>query len=270
MPRFQVGESPLHVVQRGAGTPLLLVHGYPLDHSMWLGQLNGLSDEYRVIAPDLRGFGSSVVTPGTVTMKQLADDLVSLLDALGIDEPIIFCGLSMGGYAAWQFALAHRSRLARLILCDTRAVADSAEAAAGRLKTAERVLTEGSAVAAEAIIPKLFAPATFQEQPRTVESTRQVILRTNPEGIAAALKGMAQRPDVSSRLSEIDVPALLICGEHDGIAPPAEMRQIAAAMPNARFVEVTAAGHMAPLERPAEVNTAIREFLRATQIPTRT
>jgi len=167
----------------------------------------------------------------------------------------------MGGYVAWQFALRHRARLAKLILCDTRAVADTPEAAAGRRKTAESVLAEGAKVVAEAMLPKLFAPATSHEQPQVVEATRQVILRTDPRGIAAALLGMAERPDVSSRLREIDVPALVLCGQHDGIAPPAEMRQIAGTLPHAQYVEIPAAGHMAPLEQPAAVNVALRKFL---------
>ena len=122
------------------------------------------------------------------------------------------------------------------------------------------MLAEGAAVAADALLPKLFAPATYVQQPQIVEATRQVILRTKPEGIAAALRGMAQRPDVTVRLSEIDVPALVICGQHDGISPPAEMRQFAAQLPNARFVEIADAGHMSPLEQPQAVNAAIREF----------
>src|SRR5437879_9784417 len=125
-----------------------------------------------MIAPDLRGFGQSDVTHGTVMMEQFADDIAALLNALLITEPIVFCALSMGGYVAWQFALRHRQRLARLILCDTRAVADSPEAAAGRLKTAERVLAEGASVAAEALLPKLFAPTTYSERPQIVEATR--------------------------------------------------------------------------------------------------
>jgi 3-oxoadipate enol-lactonase len=251
----------LNVIEKGRGTPLLLAHGYPLDHSMWRGQIDGLADICRVIAPDLRGFGASDVTPGTVTMEKMADDLAAMLDALAIQGPVVFCGLSMGGYVAWQFAARHRARLSRLILCDTKAIADSAEAAAGRLKTAEKVLAEGSAVAADTLLPKLFAPATYDEQPKIMEATRQVILKTKPDGIAAALRGMAERPDVTSQLKKIDVPALLICGQHDGISPPAEMRGIAGQMPNARFVEVSDAGHMAPLEQPDAVNRAIREFV---------
>jgi len=262
MASVQLADVALHVVERGRGTPLLLVHGFPLDHTMWHGQLDALADTCRVIAPDLRGFGASSVVAGTATMTQLADDLAALLEKLAISEPVVFCGLSMGGYVAWQFALRHPQKLAKLIVCDTRAVADSAEAAAGRIKTADKVLKEGAGVVAEAMLPKLFAPDTAKSQPTLVEATRQVILGTAPEGIAAALRGMAERPDVTAQLAQIKVPTLVICGEHDGIAPPAEMRGIAEQLPAGKFALIKQAGHMAPLEQPAAVNAAIREFLR--------
>ena len=261
MPLISIGDISLNVLERGRGKPLVLVHGFPLDQTMWQRQIDDLAGDCRVIAPDLRGFGASGVTLGTVTMARMADDLAAMLDGLGVREPVAFCGLSMGGYVGWQFALRHRSRAARLILCDTRAVADSPEAAAGRLKTAERVVAEGASVVAEAMLGKHFAPATLEQQPDLVEATRQVMLRTAPEGIAAALRGMAERPDVSGHLAEFDVPALVICGEHDAISPASEMRGIAERLPQAQFMEIKDAGHMAPLERPVAVNAALREFL---------
>jgi 3-oxoadipate enol-lactonase len=261
MPFANVHDGQLHYVERGSGTPLVLAHGFPLDHSMWEGQLEGLSDRFQLLAPDLRGFGQSVVTPGLATMQLMADDIVDLLDAAGIRQPIVFCGLSMGGYVAWQFALRHRDRLAKLILCDTRAVGDSSETAANRIGLATRVQMEGPGFIAETMLPKLFAPETIAAQAPCVEVTRQVILRSDPKGIAAASRGMAQRPDVTAHLAQLDIPALLICGEHDAISPPAEMRGIADAMPQATYVAIAGAGHMAPLEKPAEVNAAIAEFL---------
>jgi len=262
MPVAQVGDLRLNYALRGSGPPLLLVHGFPLDHSMWRGQLEALSATHRVIAPDLRGFGASSVTAGTVTMAQFADDLAGLLDELSIAQPVVFCGLSMGGYVAWQFALRHRAKLAKLILCDTRAIADTPEAAAGRSKTAEKVLAEGATVVAEAMLPKLFAPPTAERNPAIIAATKEVMLKTSPSGIAAALRGMAERPDVSGRLADFDVPALVLCGQHDAISPPAEMRGFASQMPNARYVEIADAGHMAPLEQPAAVHVALTEFLR--------
>ncbi|MDX1948324.1 MAG: alpha/beta fold hydrolase [Pirellulaceae bacterium] len=261
MPRVAVHEAELNVVKQGEGPVLLLVHGFPLDHTMWLGQIAWLAETHRVIAPDLRGFGASTVTPGLVTMQRLADDLAEMLAALNIAEPVTLCGLSMGGYVAWQFALRHRSRLAKLILCDTRAVADNAETAANRIGLANRVQREGPAFIAETMLPKLFGPAALAAQAPFVEATRQVILKSDPRGIAAASRGMAQRPDMTARLAEIDVPALVLCGEHDPISPSGEMQGFAAALPNAQFVEIAGAGHMAPLEKPAEVNAAIAAFL---------
>jgi len=256
MKRVDLGDVELAVHDQGQGPPLLLVHGFPLDHSMWQPLLDPLSRRQRVLAPDLRGFGRSAVTEGLVAMETFADDLARLLDALEVHEPVTLAGLSMGGYIAWQFWRRHQERLAALVLCDTRAAADTVEIARGRLQTAERVLVQGPAVLADAMLERLFAPASRAEAPALIQSTRDVILGTSPHGIAAALRGMAQRPDVTDWLREIDLPALVVCGEHDVISPPAEMRAWAAVLPQSRYVEIPAAGHMAPLEQP-------QAFLRA-------
>lgn len=254
----------LSVLDRGQGTPLLLVHGFPLDHTMWQRQTDDLAKDYRVIAPDLRGFGRSVATSGEVAMEQFADDLAALLEVLEAVEPVVFCGLSLGGYIAWQFWQRHRARLAALILCDTRALADPPEVARGRLVTAERVLAEGVSLLPETMLPRLFAPATFSEQPELIATTRRVMLETPSVGAAAALRGMARRPDFTGQLGRIDVPTLVVCGEHDTIATVSEMRALAAGIAGAQFLEVPRAGHMAPLENPAAVNAAIRAFLTAS------
>ena len=261
MKRIRVGDISLHLVDQGHGPVILLVHGFPLDHTMWGGQIAAFSDSFRVIAPDLRGFGKSGVTAGTVTMTQMAIDLAMMLDALDVNEPICFCGLSMGGYVGWQFWNDFSSRLARLIVCDTRAVADTKEVARGRQLMAQTIELEGTARVAESLLPKLFAPVTLAEQVELATATRNVIVKTNPAGLAAAQRGMADRPDMSGHLNKILMPTLVVCGEHDAISGTAEMRQIAAAIPRAQFVEIRGAGHMAPLERPNEFNRAIRAFL---------
>jgi pimeloyl-ACP methyl ester carboxylesterase len=261
MKRVPLGDMELNVRVSGQGPPLLLVHGFPLDHTMWREQIEELSSGFQVIAPDLRGFGKSDVTPGKVTMEQMADDLARLLEVLHVDRPVSFCGLSMGGYVAWQFWLRHADLLDRLVLCDTRAVADTEEMARFRLETADRVLREGPAPVVENMMGKLFSEETVAHRQDLLEQTRQVMVGTDPEGIAAALRGMAEREDMRDRLGDIRVPTLLICGQFDVISLPEEMEQIAAAMIHADFVEVAAAGHMAPLENPTAVNTAIREFL---------
>lgn len=262
MNRIGVGDVELHVVERGSGPALLMVHGFPLDHSMWQKQLEGLSEVCRVIAPDLRGFGQSTSgTSGTVTMERYADDLAGLLDALGVREPVVFCGLSMGGYVAWQFWRKYPSRVRALILCDTRASADTAAAARERLSSAQNVLENGLGKLAEFMAGKLFSDATRRDQPNLVEGIREQILKASPQAVAAALRGMAERPDVRDELPTVHVPALVICGEDDGITPPDEMRRMAASMPQASYVEVPHAGHLAPLENPTIVNSAILQFL---------
>lgn len=263
MPLINLGDITLNVVERGSGPVLLLVHGFPLDHQMWRHQLDALASDYRVIAPDLRGFGQSTVTPGVVTMQRFANDLAALLDELKVREPITLCGLSMGGYIAWQFAQQHRQRLAKLVLCDTKAVADTAEGAKARLENAQKVLAEGPQAIVDGMIAKLFAPQTASQQPDLVKGQREIILSTMPEGMAAALRGMAEREDVSGRLAEFDLPTLVLCGEHDAISPLEEMRAIAAGLPRATFAPIAEAGHMAPLEQPAAVNQALRAFMQA-------
>jgi pimeloyl-ACP methyl ester carboxylesterase len=261
MGKCQVRDIDLNVVEAGAGPPLLLVHGFPLDHTMWQAQIDELSRDARVMAPDLRGFGESDGGGEVVLMEDFADDLAALLDRLGVAEPVVFCGLSMGGYIAWQFFLRHRARLRALILCDTRAAADAPAAAEARLTNARRVLEDGVGFLAQGMLDKLFAAETRQQRPELVAAVRRVMLAASPQGVAAALRGMAARQDASDLLPQIDVPALVVCGREDAISTVEEMRGIAQRLPQARFVEIAAAGHMSPLEQPQAVNAAVRDFL---------
>jgi 3-oxoadipate enol-lactonase len=261
MQRATVGNIELAYKDKGSGPVLLLVHGFPLDHSMWSEQIEALSSHYRVIAPDLRGFGQSEGQDEKTTMQQYANDLAGLLDVLAISEPVNLCGLSMGGYVAWHFWKHHRDRLASLILCDTRAAGDTPEGALGRLALAKTVLTEGALPVADSMLPKLFAPRNLDSDPPYVGSTKQVMESTRATTIAAALRGMAERPDMTAELPNIELPALLLCGEHDVITPADEMRDVAQAMPDAMFRVIYGAGHMSPLERPERVNRLIFDFL---------
>ena len=262
MPHIAIQDDVnLYVVHQGAGTPLLLVHGFPLDHQMWQGQLDGLSAHCHVIAPDLRGFGrSSLPGPAGTSMEQMADDLAILLDRLGIAVPVTLAGLSMGGYIAWQFWRRHRQRLAGLILCDTRAEADTEEVAANRLRVADEVLREGTGVLAS-MLERLFSSQSLASRQAIVAATEQVIRSAPPQGVAAALRAMAARPDVRAWLSEIDIPTLVLCGEDDEITPVADMRRMAESISGSRFLVIPGCGHMAPLEDPAAVNQAIAAFM---------
>jgi pimeloyl-ACP methyl ester carboxylesterase len=266
MQKLRVNDIEIAFVDRGVGPPLVLLHGFPLDHAMWRSQIEELAGDYRVIAPDLRGFGGTALSDDataedTITMAQLADDTAGLLTALEVSEPVALCGLSMGGYVAWQFWRKHAERLARLILCDTRASADGAESAANRLKMVENVRRHGTRIVAEAMLPTLFAPETHQRNPAAIDYARQTIQQTDPRTIMAIQRGMAQRADMTSQLAAIDLPALVIVGESDAITPPDEMRALAESLPRAELVVAPDAGHMSPLESPAAVNAALRGFL---------
>ncbi|MCA9166932.1 MAG: alpha/beta hydrolase [Planctomycetales bacterium] len=245
----------------GEGPTLLFVHGFPLDHTQWSAQFDELSRVARVIAPDLRGFGVNAAVEGTLQMSDFADDLAALLDALDISTPITLCGLSMGGYIAWQFWDRYRERLNGLILCDTRAKNDTEAVARGRLQLAERVIRDGFQTAGEDMLKKLLAPENQTELPHVAAQLLTVMTTTHRTTIAAALRGMAERPDMTERLGEIDLPVLVICGSEDVITPAEEMRQVAAALPRATYLEVPHAGHLSPLENPGIVNGEIRAFL---------
>ena len=228
---------------------------------MWQAQIDLLSQSHRCLAPDLRGFGRSDATTGTVTMAQFADDLAELLTALGIADSVTVCGLSMGGYIALELWQRHPTRVERLILCDTRAEPDSAEVARGRDMMAGQVEQSGMGGVADSMLPNLLSPTSIADKTDMAKAIQQVIKNANPIGVAAAQRGMATRKDFRDRLSEIDVPVLLVCGEDDSITPPANMREMAKALPNAKFQQIAAAGHLAPVEQPQTVNEAIRGWL---------
>ena len=265
MNHIKLSQGALAHIDRGHGAPVFLVHGFPLDHSMWNAQIEALAEHTRVIAPDMRGFGQSPlgdVDPDRgISMEQYADELAELLDDLKIVEPIVLVGLSMGGYIAWQFVRKYADRLRGLVQCDTRAIADTDEARAGRIKMADSVAEWGSARVAEMMGPKLFSARALEAQPELMNDVRRVVKNTPPATIAAAQRGMAARPDVTAMLLKIQVPTLVLVGADDAISSSAEMRTIADAIPNAEFVEIPNTGHMTTMEQPEAVNAALLAFL---------
>lgn len=253
--------SQLTCVDRGHGPVVVLVHGFPLDHRMWEAQIDALATTHRVIAPDLCGFGDSALPAGKTTMDCYAKAIDALLTAKGVKEPVQLAGFSMGGYVAFAFLRLYASRVGSLMLVDTKAAPDSAEAAQGRASLAQKVLTQGSAVAAEALVPKLLCEATMKGNAKLVSRVRQMIEDQDPASIAAALDAMAHRPDSGPGLAVIRIPTLLIVGEHDVITPPAEMKKVASCIAESKLVEIKDAGHLTTMEQPAAVNKAIKAFL---------
>lgn len=253
----QVHGITLNYMARGQGPVVVLVHAFPLSGAMWQPQIEALASDYRVIAPDLRGFGASAVPEGPYAMETFAEDIAGLLDTLGIDQ-VVLGGLSMGGYVAFAFYRRFPERVRALILADTRAAADSAEAKAGREEHARLAEREGAGAIADMMLPRLLstgAPVALRVR------VRGIIEGNQPRGIAGALRGMALRPDATDLLPRISVPTLFLVGEEDMLTTPEVMQEMQAAVRGSRLARIPHAGHVANLENPEAFNTALRAFL---------
>jgi len=255
--------SPLAYDARGIGPTLVLLHAFPLDRTMWTGQLKGLSSDCHVIVPDAFGFGGTPLPSEGWTIDGLADSVALLLDSIDQTEPVILGGLSMGGYVALAFARRHPQRLRGLILADTRAEPDSAEAKAGRAAMIELGLKSGSSAVIEKMLPNMLSPVSFAERPEVVATVRRIVSTQKPESIAAALGALRDRPDARPGLSTIKVPTLIIVGEDDKITPPDAARTLNSAISQSKLVIISGAGHLSHLEAPEAFNAAIREFVNS-------
>lgn len=244
----------------GSGIPLLLIHGFPHDRTLWQAQLHGLGDGIRVIAPDLRGFGGSADVPGTMTMDAYAADLEHLLEELGVTEAVV-CGLSMGGYIALALLAAYPNVVRGLILCNTRAGADDEKGRAGRHAMALKARDEGVASIAEALAPKMMARTTAVAHPDRSLMVQEMMARQRAGAVIAALRGMATRADRTPLLAQINVPTLIITGSADEMIPPSESEAMAAAIPGSKLVVIPGVGHLSNVEAPDAFNAAVRDFI---------
>ena len=245
----------------GGGEALVLLHGFPFDRSMWGGQSEVLSARWRVITPDLRGFGETPLGDGgTATMDEMAEDLAALLDALNVGRAVLG-GLSMGGYVAFEFFRRFPRRVRALVLADTRPQADTDEGRRTREENARKVLRDGIRPLADSMLPKLLSASTLEGGPDVVERVRSMMLAVRPEGAAAALRGMAARRDQTELLPRIDVPTLILVGAEDAITPPSDAEAMAAKIKGARLVRVEGAAHLSNVERPGEFNRALVDFV---------
>jgi len=245
----------------GSGTPLLLIHGFPLDRTLWAAQGRGLADVARVIAPDLRGFGESGMPAGAVTMDAYADDLRGLLDALGVKNAVV-AGLSMGGYIAFAFYRQDVHRVRGLILADTKASPDSSEGKKGRDDNAALACAHGSAQVGDKMMPKMLTPTTANGRPFIADAVRAMMARQSVEGVVGALMAMRDRPDSTPTLAEITVPTLIVTGAEDTLIPPKEAEAMRNAIRGSRLVSIPGAAHLANFEAPDAFNHAVREFLQ--------
>lgn len=257
--RVPVEGADLAVEVRGEGAPILFIHGFPLDRTMWRHQLAGLS-RWKRIAPDLRGAGASSAPADGYSVARYADDIVQVLDTLGL-ERVVVCGLSLGGYILFELLRRHPGRVRGAVFCNTKAAADSAEARRGRDEMTALAEREGTGAVAERLLPQLLAPDTVTAQPEVVAHVREMIRRTPVAGVLGALHALRDRPDSTPMLGSIGVPALVVAGEDDKIAPPGDARIMAQAIPGAKFAVIPAAGHLAPLEQPLATGRVLADFL---------
>ncbi len=257
MPTANINGVQLAYRDEGRGRPLLLIHAFPLAGAMWERQIAALSAGYRLIAPDLRGFGASPPVPRTASLDQYADDLAGLLDHLDLKH-VSVAGLSMGGYIAFALLLRHRERVDALVLADTRPQPDTEDGRRTREENARLAEQRGAGAIADQMLPKLLS-SSAPEQLRA--EVRRIIEANDRAGIAAALRAMAARPDSTPLLATIAVPTLIAVGAEDTLTPPSDARAMHGAITGSRLVELPGAGHLANMEAPEEFNAAVDELL---------
>ena len=248
-------------VGNATGIPLVFAHAFPLNRTMWAPQVSALVDRFRCVTWDYRGLGESSAK-GPFSVDQYADDLATLLDQLHIDR-IVLAGCSMGGYVTFAFWRRHRQRVRALVLADTRAEADSAEALSKRSEQIAQARNEGATSVANTLIQGVIGKTTREKQPDTYDAVHRMMAQAPIEGIVGAIEAMMHRPDSTQLLAEIDVPTLIVVGDEDVLTPPKDARAMQQHLPGSRLEIIAQAGHLSNLERPAAFNHVLTEFLGA-------
>ncbi|GAB4500036.1 MAG: alpha/beta fold hydrolase [Anaerolineales bacterium] len=251
MNKITVNGIELAYQRRGKGMPLVLIHGYPLDHSIWNDITPLLENDYDLILPDLRGFGESAAIDSPYSISDIASDLAALLDSLGVEQTAL-AGHSMGGYVALAFAKAFPDRVNGLALISSQAAADTPERKEGRYKTAADVAENGVQIVADAMTDKL-SPSQHVR-----DIVRPLIAKQSVSGVAGALKAMAEREDLTSFIASFKLPLVLIHGNADGLIPVDRAREIKSLLTTAHLVELAGAGHMPMMEMPKETAAALK------------
>lgn len=251
METIHVNGIRLSYERRGMGTPMVLLHGYPLDHQIWDDVLPLLADTFELIVPDLRGFGGSSTVDSFSAIEDYAADIAALLDQLEIQKAAIV-GHSMGGYVALAFARLYPDRITGLGLVSSQVLADPPDRKEGRYKSAAEVADKGIAGVVAVMAPK------FTSDTRLQEYAKQVMERQQPAGYISALKAMAERVDSTTLLSSLNVPVVLVHGDADALIPVDRAREVKAAIPDAHLVEISGSGHVPMMEAPQKTADALK------------
>jgi len=258
----QIKSDDAEIVYRllGEGSPVVLLHPFPVNHEFWLPVAETLSTRYRIVLPDMRGHGDSGVGDGPATMDKHAADIARVMDDAEIGRaPLV--GVSIGGYALFEFWRRHRGRVAALGLCNTKAPADAPEARAGRLQAANDVIERGTEPFFQSMIPRVFARTTREMRPDLVEGALRMMRKMSPEDVAQVQRGMAARPDSVDILKTINVPTLLMTGDEDILTGANEAELMRQHISNSRLRVIPKAGHYSPWEQPEEASRILRQFL---------
>ena len=258
--RVTVRSVQLYTRTAGTGLPVVLLHAFPLSSAMWLAQREGLARACRVITPDLRGFGGSRLGDDEPSLDLMADDVARVLDAEGVARAVIG-GLSMGGYVTMAFCRRHPDRVLGVILAATKASPDTDAARGNRERVAREVLADGSDVLVREVLPGLTGPTTRQRRAMVSGRVKGLVQSAPPQAVAWAQRAMAGRPDSFDTLAGLKVPALVLAGEEDELAPPSDARAMAEAVPEGRLEVIPEAGHLIAVEQPEAFNDAVTRFL---------
>jgi pimeloyl-ACP methyl ester carboxylesterase len=260
MTKVRSADAEIAYETTGRGAPVVLLHPFPADHEFWHPLAGMLTSRYQLILPDLRGHGDSEVGEGPALMAKHAADIARIMDDAEVGRaPMV--GVSIGGYALFEFWRKYRGRAAALILIDTRATPDSTEAGNARLKAAAEVLENGTEAFLEGLMLKLLGETTRQTRPDLVEAARKMMRRMSPEDMSQVQRGMAARPDSIETLKTINVPALIVVGEEDTLTPVAEAELMRQHITGSQMQVLPKAGHYSPFERPEEAGRMLRQFL---------
>ncbi len=257
--KAQINNITIGYSNRGTGLPIVFLHAFPLNRSMWARQEAALSSQFRVITIDLRGHSESDAPLWRYTLEQSADDVCTLLNQLSIQQAI-FTGLSMGGYVLFAFYRKYATRVKGLILADTRAQPDTAVGKEARFQMAQTAYKKGPSAIADIILPKLLDPSTIQRNPDLARQVRAMIEGNQISGIAGDLMAMAERPDSVPLLSQITCPTQIIVGELDQATPPSDAKLMADQIPNARLAIISNAAHLTNMEQPEAFNQIVASF----------
>lgn len=245
--------------------PILFLHGFPFDKSMWKGQLDSLKSSNRVIACDIRGFGKSTDEKTALSIDLFCDDLISFMNKLNIDKAVV-CGFSMGGYISLNAIKRFPERFEALILCDTQCIADTVEVKENRYKKIEQINLDGAAEFNEKFIKSVFHPDSLTNKIELVENLRSIVFANSKEIIIAGLTALAERSETCSSLKSITVKTFIICGREDVVTPLAQSQFMQEHIQESSLKIINNAGHVANLEQPDEFNKHLLDFINSLNL----